>query len=936
MPDYDGEIKLGVKLTTDDIRKSANDLRASIEKVLNESNGKKLDNTFKSVLSSLDKAYSKSVQLEQELQAMGTRKIPTEQYKSISDSIDNLEGKLQKLSTVSIKLQSGRQTRSTRQRLQEIEEEADKLQTKLQYLYETQQSLETSGKAFTSGLYTDDYDKKAQQLSQVNNQIRLLLGKAGKLTEFSNSIKNVALNIAKLGKSAIHAGLTKLKSKVSEIAKNMTHASVKAQSMTKSFLLAMIGVRSISALFGKLKNAISEGIKNIIEFDKENNELSKSVDNLKANLSFMKNSFGSAFAPLIQVVIPYLNLATQAIGDFMNKVGALFAMLTGKSTFIAAKKQVDEYGNAIKTASGNQKKLNAELYGFDTLNRQQDQSGSGGTDVSDMFEVKDVASVLPDWAQDWINTLKELWENKDFYGIGSHVASLLNDGMQNLDSWIKNQFRPKAVEWVQNISEGFNGLVDGFAWDSLGVTFGDGLNSLIDIVNTFLGPSGFNFQNLGSGIGSSLKSGIDTIKWNDLSMLFANKFNAWVHVVEGIVTTDGLFSSVASAISDSILGFFTNLDYDSIQISIVTIFNELVNIIANIDWLQTFNSLWTALTQLTSRMLEILKNLDWAAIGQFIIRALLDLVLFISNPANIADLVLLLFQGVVSVLNILLQLVIGAISGLAQSIADAFRRVGLDSIAGLLDGISSALRNIGVWLKEHVVDPIVNGVKYLLGIHSPSTVFASIGGFIIEGLKNGITDMWDKIKNSVFDTFDSLKNKVKDIFGIHSPSKVFEDYGKFIDLGFIEGIESEEDNVLKSVADMMAQVANENAELDTSINTDNFNLDSAIAQLSIIADKFKIISDSMLAIANMPIPVIATHGMIPYSANVEQDNFSSKADIFFDRLYNLILNMRNDENSGSIEIHVHADVDGKELYDIIVDENNSQILRSGSSRLKLV
>ncbi|MFI6249052.1 phage tail tape measure protein [Streptomyces sp. NPDC051016] len=65
-------------------------------------------------------------------------------------------------------------------------------------------------------------------------------------------------------------------------------------------------------------------------------------------------------------------------------------------------------------------------------------------------------------------------------------------------------------------------------------------------------------------------------------------------------------------------------------------------------------------------------------------------------------------------------------------------QVGINLIQGLLSGIWSAVKDIGAWLKSHLVDPVVDGVKGLFGIHSPSTVFAAIGVDLIAGLKSGV------------------------------------------------------------------------------------------------------------------------------------------------------------------------------------------------------
>ncbi|MFI0718926.1 phage tail tape measure protein [Streptomyces sp. NPDC021224] len=60
-------------------------------------------------------------------------------------------------------------------------------------------------------------------------------------------------------------------------------------------------------------------------------------------------------------------------------------------------------------------------------------------------------------------------------------------------------------------------------------------------------------------------------------------------------------------------------------------------------------------------------------------------------------------------------------------------------VNGLLQGVGTSVLGVGQWLKAHLVDPIVGAVKSLFGIHSPSTIFAGIGGDLVRGLLSGIT-----------------------------------------------------------------------------------------------------------------------------------------------------------------------------------------------------
>ena len=85
---------------------------------------------------------------------------------------------------------------------------------------------------------------------------------------------------------------------------------------------------------------------------------------------------------------------------------------------------------------------------------------------------------------------------------------------------------------------------------------------------------------------------------------------------------------------------------------------------------------------------------------------------------------------------------------------------GSNLINGLYNGAKNVISTVGTWLKTNISDPIINGVKNLFGIHSPSTVFAEIGGYLISGLNQGISDRI----GSVIDTFTNIKNTVTGVW----------------------------------------------------------------------------------------------------------------------------------------------------------------------------
>lgn len=107
------------------------------------------------------------------------------------------------------------------------------------------------------------------------------------------------------------------------------------------------------------------------------------------------------------------------------------------------------------------------------------------------------------------------------------------------------------------------------------------------------------------------------------------------------------------------------------------------------------------------------------------------------------------------------------ISPLFQGMADFFREHGHQSLAGFFQGLADKTAKIGQDIKTYFVDPIVNGVKNLLGIHSPSTVFEGIAGYCIEGFTKKFSQLKSRVTEKVTGIWDSVKevaDKVKNAF----------------------------------------------------------------------------------------------------------------------------------------------------------------------------
>lgn len=82
--------------------------------------------------------------------------------------------------------------------------------------------------------------------------------------------------------------------------------------------------------------------------------------------------------------------------------------------------------------------------------------------------------------------------------------------------------------------------------------------------------------------------------------------------------------------------------------------------------------------------------------------------------------------------------IISSIVGEFKKLPVELRKLGKFIWDGLINGLKDAWSTVTNGIKSFT-DGFINGFKDALGIHSPSTVFAEIGGYIDQGLANGIT-----------------------------------------------------------------------------------------------------------------------------------------------------------------------------------------------------
>ena len=126
-----------------------------------------------------------------------------------------------------------------------------------------------------------------------------------------------------------------------------------------------------------------------------------------------------------------------------------------------------------------------------------------------------------------------------------------------------------------------------------------------------------------------------------------------------------------------------------------------------------------------------------------------------------------LFVALIENLPQIIIAIVSAVPEIIDGIVEAFNSL-IGSIVNvgesLIKGIWEGIKNAGTWLWEHVsgfFTDLLDDIKGLFGIHSPSTVFAGFGKFMAQGLGEGFGAGMEKATNSMLNDLKSMRNKAE-------------------------------------------------------------------------------------------------------------------------------------------------------------------------------
>jgi hypothetical protein len=605
-----------------------------------------------------------------------------------------------------------------------------------------------------------------------------IAGLKKKIRDIGNAISALYRKLAQLAAGAIVAGLKKISSGIFGIHKSANKSTISLKNM----LRYAFGIRSLFALLNRLRSAAAEGMQNLAKYDLATgaDNINRSISELQSALTQLKNSFATAFAPILTVVSPILVRFINLISQAVTRVGMLIAALTGQKTFTKAIAVQENYAASLDNTANSAKKAAKALQGYlspiDEINRYDDGSssdsgiGSGGKctgpSAGDMFEEVPIESSLKGIA----DKIKELIRDEDWEGLGAYMADGINKGLQkvyNVISW--DNVGPKVTAFVRAFTETFNSLVDHIDWDLMGRTLGTGINTAINTLNLLIGNGGIDFNKIGSSIAKALRGAIREINWTSLGQLLGNKFMISWKMLSGFVqemsrkNDAGItgWTELGKSIGKAMTGMFDAISFTDIADAIVGVINGAFDILAGFD--KEFD--WDSFQEnLKSGIESTINGIEWKKNGEAFGSFLKNLCHTLRKSLT-RDTFYEFGEGVGTFLG---ELPWGEILGTAASLI-----IGGLSVAfnGLVDGIKENHPIVGslvdILTRAFLVVKIANitGISSLVKLIVGEIAKKLVTVESVSTVSNGITSMMNSATGSV-STFGGTLGKVFGTAGI--------------------------------------------------------------------------------------------------------------------------------------------------------------------------
>lgn len=720
---YDGEIRINSSIEADGFEAGGKEIEAAARRMSRSIS--KMGDTAKIAMQKQTNAFIKQNQayenqrkkvekLNSTLKEMASQKVATDEYSGISKQIDKDTAKLNHLEEIQERfLRAGGKTQSSAYRKRKLE--IEELRNSIRYAKGEQDSLLQSGTAYknvdTSGMQQKlaSEQQKLARMSQTSGASWQSL--KAKVVSYNGTL-NETVSWKKRLKTAFKgllAPVTKLGKGMFGVEKHSKRTNLTMGRMLRTSLLLGLAFR----IFSAIASAIGKGFSNLAQFSTGTN---KEISALMSALTRLKNSFATAFSPILSIVNPVLISFINTISKALTYIGMFFAALTGQKSFTKAVDVQEDYAAGLSgtadAAKDAAKAQNSYLSGLDEITRfESDKSGAsssgggGGVGVSEMFEEVEIPSTFTDLAQ----KVKEVFEPiiKLFQDFGGKIKEATAQWSEDLD-WTplltSLDFLMEKLEPLVAL------LLDGFAWAYINLLLPFAKWTIEEALPKLIETLGKAFEFVSAAIEFLIP--ILEFLWKNILEPFRDAcgeiaidiievFGGLLDFLTGIFTGD--WEKAFEGLETILMSFYDACDtiFSFVKNYIFTPFDKWLTGIFTADWTKAFgiagevangllislNGIWTGIKQILEGIVDFVAGVftgDWS-------RAWNGIKKIFSG----------VFNSLVSIVKTPINLIIGCLNSLIGGVV-----AGINAVIGGLNKLNIKLPE---WLKY------VPGVSALAG-----------------------------------------------------------------------------------------------------------------------------------------------------------------------------------------------------------------------------
>lgn len=771
------------KVTTDIEEEEAHlrKLSAQLKEISDSGKGWEYTDEYKSLQKYIDQCNLKLSRLQEQEEKMKATGVSSRsnRWATLNYEIANTQKQLKAYETEMAELSNNNKITQESQVWINKKAEIDASIQKLKQYNATKNMLQNSRNDFVDGSHTEEYAQLNGQLSaakeklaqmkdeaeQTANKISKVEKRTKRWHSFTSGLKSAFRGIGSILKGAMSKGISSFKN-------NLKNAGKSADGLQKKLLKVGVALLGMRGLMGGIKQLVSSAL--------NDNE------QLQGQLTALKGVLGTALTPIINTLVNGLSTAA----TLADRIYQIFTGTSLIAKYNAA--QTAKMASGTASAAKSAKEMNRQLADFDDLNVLSDNSKDDSSDKSSdssLFEPAKLSSSM----SGFVNELKALIQKGDWAGIGKLIGEKVNDDLQRINDYISwDNVGAKITKGVTAFTTAFNSLIDTIDWNLLGDTIAQGINTLVNTL--FLLLTQIDFGRMGQSLAENFNGLIHGIDWGLLGQTLSAAVQDVIMFCYKAVTTfdwKGLGSAFATFVNDafgsvdwkllgttlseSIKGALGTLRTAIQEIDWKAIGQDVSDFLNGIDWVGIISDLAGLVSDVLVGAGDLLcgfvEELDWGKLASDLWNSLVGLITNIDWSKLIAN----AFELLGALLSASAQIWVSFTTTIADGISNALTNVitkiqsdieacGGNVIEGLKKGISDAFSNIWQWIKDNIFYPFIDGFCSAFGIHSPSREMATLGEYIIEGLKNGITGVWDTVTDFFGTALEDLKVSITNGF----------------------------------------------------------------------------------------------------------------------------------------------------------------------------